>query len=138
MKFKNLEDLVRYIVNEPINLEFTDVEFKPNLEDDKKEIKENFEAKITALFDPPILKGSWGDENILFVESVEGTKNFCGAGKVKIAGREILTQLCEMDGTSYLTLSIDIGDEIVENVKFKLEPSNNETKNTLILKDESN
>jgi hypothetical protein len=138
MRFKTLEELVKYIVTEPINLEYTDVQFQPYEEmndkpkETKKEpVKENFEAKISSFFDSPIVQATFSDDNILFVESVEGSRDFCGAGKVNLLGREIMTNLCESDGTAYVKLSIDINDKIVENVLFKLQAATSETINTI-------
>jgi hypothetical protein len=138
MRFKTLEELVKYIISEPINLEYTDVQFQPyeELSDkpkavEKESVKENFEAKISSFFDNPMVQASFSDENILFVESVEGTKDFCGAGRVNLLGREIMTNLCESDGTAYVKLSIDINDKIVENVLFKLQAASPETINTI-------
>jgi hypothetical protein len=137
MRFKTLEELVKYIISEPINLEYTNIEFNPyeeisnEIKATKDDVKESYEAKITSLFDSPSVQVSFADENLLFVESVEGVRGFCGAGKVTLLGREIMTNLCESDGTAYVKLSIDINGKIVENVSFKLQAATEETINTI-------
>jgi hypothetical protein len=159
MRFNSLEELVKYVVSEPINLEYTDIVFENvtdkeptrteifnkelnkrlNKEDDSSKeddqsVEENLEVKIHSFYDSPRIDGSFNDENILFVEYVEGTRDFCGAGKVNLLGREIMTNLCESDGTAYVKLSIDINGKILENVQFKLQAADADTKNKIFIR----
>jgi len=122
MKFKSIDDLVRYIVSENINLEYSDVEFKTDLSSPKKEeVKETaVNVKFNGLSDRPSVQADLGEENILYVESYESFKNLCGAGKVTMFGKTILSNVCEMDDEAHITLSVDIQEKANYNVDFKL------------------
>lgn len=138
MKFNNIDELLRYIISENVNLQYTDITFALN-ESIKSETLpkvENLEIKIISFFDSPSIKGIVENENILYVDMVEGNKNICGSGKVNVLGREIMTNLCESDGTAYVKLSIDINGKILENVQFKLQAAGVDTKNTIHIRKE--
>lgn len=122
MKFGNLEQLVKYIVTENVDLENTDVSFQPvEINPHADDVKmESVDVQVKSLTDVPSVKADIGPENILFVESYEAIKNFCGTGKVSLFGKEIVTNLCEMDDSAHITLSIDFQDKINYNVDFKL------------------
>lgn len=139
MKFNTLDELIRHIVSESIDLSKTEIAFAPVSETvvvEPVSVKESFNAKIRTFFDSPSVTASAGTENILYVESVEGNKDFCGAGRVNVLGREIMTNLCESDGTAYVSLSIDIDGKLLENVSFKLQASDNLTKNTIRIRND--
>jgi hypothetical protein len=126
MRFDSLDDLIRYIVTENINLKYSDVEFKTNLNADEKPAeepkKEAIEVKIGSFYDKPVVEATIGDENILFVESYDALSNACGSGKVTLLGRTITTNLCEMDNVAHITLAIDMPGNVNYNVDFKLMP----------------
>lgn len=132
MKFKSLDELVRYVISESVDFEKTDItlsidenETIPVAEVEKIEapIKENFIAKIASFYDSPSVSATLAEENILFVDKVAGNRDICGSGTVSVLGREIMSNLCESDGTAYVRLSIDIDGRILENVLFKLQAS---------------
>lgn len=137
MKFNNLEELVKHVLSEGIDFSNTDISFANQLseavvvQDIAPPTPEKIQVRIKTFFDSPKMNGIFEEENIIFVESVAGNKNICGAGKVNILGREILTNLCESDGTAYVKLSIDLDGKILENVLFKLQASTPETVNTI-------
>ena len=131
MKFSSIDELVRYIVAENINLQYSDVEFKTDLsakegfdetQKPKEHAKEAIEVKINSFYDKPVVEATLGDENILFVESYDALSNSCGSGKVTLLGRTITTNLCEMDNVAHITLAIDMLGNVNYNVDFKILP----------------
>ena len=126
MKFNSLEDLVKYIVQENVNLKYTDIDFKPDLqevtESEVKPVVESASIVLEIFSDSPTVNASYGDENVLFVESFEALKNACGSGKIKFMGREIISNICEMDDTAHITLPIRIDDK-VSRIEFTLKTS---------------
>lgn len=123
MKFKNIDELVRYIIDENINLNYTDIEFNTNLNESSitNNISKNIiEIKLFSLSDQPVCEAELGDENILYVESYESLKNICGAGKICMFGKTILSNICEIDDVAHLNMLIDFNKNNNYNIPFKL------------------
>lgn len=123
MKFNNLEQLVKYIISEGVELDKVDVSFSSvdaNVDSTSQPKLESVDVNIKSLTDIPTINADIGSENILFVESYEAIKNFCGTGKVSLFGKEIITNLCEMEDSAHITLSIDFQNKTNYNVDFKL------------------
>jgi hypothetical protein len=122
MKFNNLEDLVKYIIHENINLKYFDLDFKVDLNENvapPATVTESTSVILEMFSDSPTVDATFGDENILFVESFEALKNACGSGKIRFMGREIISNICEMDDTAHITLPIKIDDK-TSRVEFIL------------------
>lgn len=125
MKFGTLDELVRYIISENINLKFSEVEFKTSLIESEviplvNETKIPPRVKLTSLNNLTEMEAGLGDDNILYVDSYEAVKDYCGTGKINAFGKTLVVNMCEMDNTAHTSLSIDIDGKSNYNVDFKL------------------
>jgi hypothetical protein len=122
MKFNNLEELLKYVVHENINLKYTDIEFKTDITESTqtKPVDGPIFVSMKMFHDSPILEAKMADENVLYVDSFESLKNLCGAGKISLLGKELTVNLCEMDDEAHVTLPIGFSDEDTRSIEFKL------------------
>lgn len=139
MKFNNLEELVKYIFTENIDISNVDIDFvdgrTTSLSEENTSLPVvELQATIECLSESPLLNINYGDENILYVQSYESLKNSCGAGKITIFDKEIMTNLCEMENEAHVTLPIKVGD-IIKNVEFRLSVTKDTIKNIQLAKD---
>jgi hypothetical protein len=127
MKFENLEKLLKYIITENIDLAHSEVEFKSSIVEAIEDEPVTVSTKVTidCLSESPIINVVYGSDNVLYVDSYESLKNACGSGKISLLGKEIMTNLCEMDNEAHVTLPINFEDG-TKNIEFKLAISCND------------
>jgi hypothetical protein len=78
------------------------------------------QVKLTSLTGINEMDASLGDENILYVDSYEAVKDYCGTGKINVFGKTLVVNMCEMDNVAQTKMSIDINGVYSYNVDFKL------------------
>jgi len=138
MRFKNIDELVRYIISENINLQYSDIDIKTNIVDEsidldaclkEENVGNHVDVKLTSLMDSPQIRAELSDASVIFVEDFQILKNVCGVGTIKFMGREIMTNVCEHEDTAHIILPIDMQDGKKYNISFKLEQlsENNES-----------
>lgn len=124
MKFNSLEEMIRYIVTEGVDIKSYNISLDDVVSDNTKEAvseeKEAVNVKINSFFDMPLIEAAIGDDNVLYVDSFEALKDSCGTGKISVLGRDMVTNLCEMDGEAHIMLSVDFLDKTNYNVDFKI------------------
>lgn len=124
MYFDNIKQLLEYIENEELDLSQYNIRFikedRLPVNTDDVDNPKNVSISFMSLSDKPVMEAAIGDENILYVESFESIPNACGVGKIQFMGKTLLTNICEMDGESHITLPIDIDNKGIYNVTFKL------------------
>ena len=121
MKFENLEELVKYIVTENINIKYSDIKFETDVaEPVKVEESDTVSVTLDCFYESPTIEAKYGDEAILYVESFEAFKNACGTGKITMMGKEIIANLCEMDDQAHVTLPVTLPSG-KKDVDFRLQ-----------------
>lgn len=127
MKFDNLETLVKYIINEEIDLSEIDVDFnlpvKESVEEPKEQKPNDVKVKLKMLSDSPDITAKLSESNVLFVEDFSSLPNQCTSGKIEFMGRQFLTNMCCVvnengDEIVKATLPVEIQEGKVYNVDF--------------------
>jgi len=138
MRFESLEELIVYFVKGDKNVQDYDIELtvRPEIapaKDSNDEVEpedgvepaeelvtESTKVRLTGLNGLSIMEASIGDENILYVDSYEAVKDYCGTGKINVFGKTLVVNMCEMNDVAQTQMSIDINGVSSYNVDFKL------------------
>ncbi len=130
MIFTNKQKLLEFIQSH-IADDMVDIKLElylPILENKKEEVKSDCgcspktltEVYLPFLNDSPKVKSSFNenDDNILYVDNAEYTKDFCGTGKLQFLNRELLINMCESENKLTINLNIKINEQLHYNVPF--------------------
>ena len=135
MRFNSLEDLVRYIVTNNVNV--PDVEVNVGTVDDNSPVNDvtpdvvaepetadgavvEPQGKVVESIKVNLASGKIECElesGALMVESVAYNKNSCGTGSFVINGITVCANMCEMDGDAVAYLNV--GDGVIQPVKIR-------------------
>lgn len=140
MKFSNVRELLEYIKNNTnytsdddiSHLEFNITESEAVMESLVEEPEQLLEVAFETFYDNKSMVFKKGSENLLVVESVDSIPNTCGTAKVVLAGRVLMTNVCEMDGIPTAKFDVSVDSKRMTNVTFKLTTDKNST-NTICL-----
>lgn len=107
MKFESIDALAQYLYENKVSI--SDIEMRlPEGEPPEilmQDVQDQAEVVFPLASNDVVAEASYGSENILYVESFEVTPNLCGTGRVRAFGRDMWLNMCEMDGTTKVTLS---------------------------------
>ena len=107
MKFESVESFIHYLYENKLSIAEVDIRLPEGeapavlMQDVEESVKVVFPLAIKDI----MVEAAYGDENILYVESFEVTPNLCGTGRVRAFGSDMWLNMCEMDGTTKVTLT---------------------------------
>lgn len=94
------------------------------------------EVAFVTFHNKPIMEFEKANESLLVVESFEHIPNACSTTLINIAGREILTGVCEgEDGCAYTRFDVMIDGKLHSGKKFRIVTDPVKYKNTINVND---
>lgn len=83
-------------------------------------------VKLLSLMDAPKIDCTLTEsENVIYVDSLDVIKGFCGTGRIGLLDKEILINVCESDNVVRVNLDLSVNNKKLSNVQFMVKLTEN-------------